>query len=175
MAGIPALKFSGDQSSHFVLVDDRARGRSHSFKRNLFRELGKSSQEFLQRQLFADSLIAEHRQQGVPIGVASVQLPQLVLNVNIGGVRDEGRVPKFGRERVNRPASCSVTASVFRMSWNAAIFSSGKSKPSPSMSTQTTILDSPLIICRRIFSRSFCDLFRVELHRVELARAPDKA
>jgi hypothetical protein len=66
-----------------------------------------------------------------------------------------------GCDRVNRPANWSVTASVFRMSWNAAIFNSGRSKPSPSMSTQTTIRDSPARICLRIVSRSRTDFMPV--------------
>lgn len=57
--------------------------------------------------------------------------------------------PKSCLVRVNLPASWSVTARLFLISCKAAIFISGKSKPSPNISTHTTIFDS----LRFIFSR----------------------
>jgi hypothetical protein len=48
-------------------------------------------------------------------------------------------------ERVNRPMNWIIGLKLFLTSCNAAIFSDGRSNPSPSMSTQTTIRQSRLL------------------------------
>ena len=76
-----------------------------------------------------DHAFAQIRKQDVPVRIAAVQLSQFVLNLHVGGIGSKAALPRSGRDRVNCPANWSVTARVFRMSWNAAIFNSGRSKP----------------------------------------------
>ena len=75
-----------------------------------------AAQKLLQGDLLADHPFAEFRQQEVPIGIAAVELSQFVMDAHVSSIGDKGCIAQVGRDRVNRPASWSVTASVFLMS-----------------------------------------------------------
>src|ERR1041385_567647 len=53
----------------------------------------KAAKKFLQRNLLPNQLVANLREQNIPIGVAAVELSQLIANVNVCCVRDKSRIP----------------------------------------------------------------------------------
>ncbi len=100
--------------------------RAYGFERNVFRELGEVPETFLERQLFSDCLVAEDRQQRVPIWVAGVQLSQFVLDMNVRRIpqpptagaqrlsaqRDDRRVGVLSTVKgLTQPHDCSYAAS----------------------------------------------------------------